>query len=329
MVTVLAAMASAWMGRTAEADRWADAVDRWQQQDAAWPDNPAAPWAALLGAMLCRHGARRMRADADEAARKFAAENLATAGPALLQGVARVLSSDLDGGDASLRAAVGLGKDTGAYEIAAAALSERSLVAVARSQWAWADALAGQAHVMLRAARVEDSYVTPLVYAVQARSALYRGDAGEARQALVRAQRARPALTYAVPHIAVQARIELARAHLALADLAGAKTLMHEIDELLRRRPGLGTLVGDAHALRVQLARERGRGKPGASALTAAELRLLPLLATRLSFPEIAGELFLSPNTVKSQAASLYRKLGASSRSQAVARSQELALLEA
>jgi LuxR family maltose regulon positive regulatory protein len=218
--------------------------------------------------------------------------------------------------------------DTGAHEIAAAALSERSLVAAARSQWTWADALAQQGYVMLRSAGVEDSYVTPLVYAVQARTALHRGDVGEARQALVRAQRARPTLTYAVPHIAVQARIELTRAHLALADLAGAKTLMREIDELLRRRPSLGNLVGEAQALRLELAKKRGPASPGASALTAAELRLLPLLATHLSFPEIAGELFLSPNTVKTQVASLYRKLGASSRRQAVARSQELALLE-
>jgi DNA-binding CsgD family transcriptional regulator len=58
------------------------------------------------------------------------------------------------------------------------------------------------------------------------------------------------------------------------------------------------------------------------------QLRVLPLLATHLTFPEIGAELFLSPNTVKSQAMSLYRKLGASSRSQAVARSRELALLE-
>ena len=53
-----------------------------------------------------------------------------------------------------------------------------------------------------------------------------------------------------------------------------------------------------------------------------------PLLATHLSFPEIGAVLFLSPNTVKSQAMSLYRKLGANSRSQAVARSRELALLD-
>ena len=60
----------------------------------------------------------------------------------------------------------------------------------------------------------------------------------------------------------------------------------------------------------------------------AAELRLLPQLTTHLSTPEIAGELFLSPHTVKSRMKSIYRKLEATSRSQAVARSQELGLLE-
>ena len=62
--------------------------------------------------------------------------------------------------------------------------------------------------------------------------------------------------------------------------------------------------------------------------MTAAELRLLPMLSTHLTFPEIAGELFLSRHTIKAQASSIYRKLGASSRSQAVTRSRELGLLD-
>ena len=52
------------------------------------------------------------------------------------------------------------------------------------------------------------------------------------------------------------------------------------------------------------------------------------LLSTHLSFPQIAGEMFLSRHTIKSQAMSIYRKLGATSRSQAVGRSRELGLLE-
>ena len=103
---------------------------------------------------------------------------------------------------------------------------------------------------------------------------------------------------------------------------------MREIDEVLKRRPGLGTLAGEAKALRAQLANEHGSSVPGASSLTAAELRLLPLLSTHLSAPEIAGELFLSPHTIKAQMRSTYRKLGVASRNQAVTRARELGLLE-
>jgi ATP/maltotriose-dependent transcriptional regulator MalT len=62
--------------------------------------------------------------------------------------------------------------------------------------------------------------------------------------------------------------------------------------------------------------------------LTGAELRLLPLLATHLSLPQIGAELFLSPNTVKSQAVSIYRKLGVSSRREAVACARKCGFLE-
>jgi DNA-binding CsgD family transcriptional regulator len=51
-------------------------------------------------------------------------------------------------------------------------------------------------------------------------------------------------------------------------------------------------------------------------------------LPAHLSFPEIAGEMFLSRTMIKSQALSIYRKLGACSRSQAVTRSGELGLLQ-
>jgi LuxR family maltose regulon positive regulatory protein len=167
-------------------------------------------------------------------------------------------------------------------------------------------------------AGIEESYATPLICGLRARAAMHRADVPAARRELACAQRLRPLLTYALPYLAVQARIELARVSLALADQPGARTLMREVDHLLRRRPGLGTLAGEAGALRSQLSRERGSTVPRASALTAAELRLLPLLCTHLSFPEIAAKMFLSRNTIKSEATSIYRKLGVSSRTQAV-----------
>jgi DNA-binding NarL/FixJ family response regulator len=56
--------------------------------------------------------------------------------------------------------------------------------------------------------------------------------------------------------------------------------------------------------------------------------RLMPLLSTHPSVPEIAAELFVSRNTVKSQVLSIYRKLDASSRIMAVGQARELGLLE-
>ena len=329
MVAVLASLVAALTARPADAERWADAVDRWQYGDPARPDDPPAEaWAAALRAVLCRGGVEEMRADADEAARRFAAQGFRHPLPRLMQGIACVLSGDLGDGDAFLEDVAGVAEEAGAPDALVVALCERSLVAMACGDWDRAEVLAGQARTALRLARFEDSYATSVVCAVHARVAMHEGDVQSARQELMSAQRTRSLLTYALPYLAVQARIELVRVRLALADVEGARTLMREIDDVFWRRPGLGTLAGEAEALRGQLSRQRSSDMPGVSALSAAELRLLPMLCTHQSFPEIAAELFLSRNTVKSEAFSIYRKLGVSSRSQAVARARDLGLLE-
>ena len=324
-IATQAALVAANTGRPAEAERWADMADRWQYQDASGAADPGAEaWAAVARAVLCRHGVKQMSADADEAVLKLAPATIVAPVATLCQGVARILSGDPDGGNASLEDTVRDAEQAGAHEILALALGERALLAMARGDWNQAEALTGQAAAALR--RIGTEHL--LTCAVQARAAMHRGDIPAARKHLVSAQRLRPVLTYAIPHLAVQARIELTRVQLALADIAGARTLMREIDELLNRRPDLGTLAGEARALRAQLSAERSPNIPGASSLTGAELRILPMLATHLSFPEIGADLFLSPHTVKSQAISIYRKLGAASRSQAVARSREVGLLD-
>ena len=72
------------------------------------------------------------------------------------------------------------------------------------------------------------------------------------------------------------------------------------------------------------LARRRRTAADAAAAdanrwpLTPAEIRLLHHLPTHLSFREIGKQLFVSPNTVKTQAQSVYRKFGVSSRAEAV-----------
>jgi hypothetical protein len=93
-----------------------------------------------------------------------------------LHGIVCVLCGDLDGGDASLEDAASLGEAVGAHEDRALALCERSLLAMARSEWSRAGALAAEARAVVRHAGIEEAYSTPLVCAVQARAALHLGD---------------------------------------------------------------------------------------------------------------------------------------------------------
>jgi LuxR family maltose regulon positive regulatory protein len=51
-------------------------------------------------------------------------------------------------------------------------------------------------------------------------------------------------------------------------------------------------------------------------------------MPTHLSFREIAGRTFVSPNTVKTQANAVYRKLGVSGRSEAVDAARACGLLD-
>ena len=61
--------------------------------------------------------------------------------------------------------------------------------------------------------------------------------------------------------------------------------------------------------------------------LSPSELRVLRFLPTNLTRPEIAGELYVSINTVNTHIRSIYSKLGARDRSSAVQRARELRLL--
>jgi LuxR family maltose regulon positive regulatory protein len=164
--------------------------------------------------------------------------------------------------------------------------------------------------------------------AVCARVMLARGDTPEDVQPLlVHAQTVRPQSTWAMPGLAMPIRLELAKAYLALNDVAGARVVLREAFDILHRRPDLGAMEAEARALRNLVAAQE-EIVSGPSALTSAELRLVPWLATHLSFREIGERLFLSTNTVKTEALSTYRKLGVSSRSAAVEAAVKAGLLD-
>jgi len=130
-----------------------------------------------------------------------------------------------------------------------------------------------------------------------------------------------------IPWYGAEARILLAHASLWLADVVGARTLLAEASRLARRTPGAVIFerwFDDAWA-RMDAVAETSLAGP--SSLTIAELRILRFLPSHRSFREIAAQLGVSANTVKTQAHAVYRKLGAASRSEAVMRASDAGLL--
>jgi LuxR family transcriptional regulator, maltose regulon positive regulatory protein len=123
---------------------------------------------------------------------------------------------------------------------------------------------------------------------------------------------------------------------LDLAESGGALLwfLLHPVPELLERLMRHGTAHADLIAeIKIQLKEEYGEiASPRAPArLTApmsqSELRVLRYLPTNLTAPEIADQLFVSPDTVKTHVRNLHAKLGTHHRSQAVERARDLGLL--
>jgi LuxR family maltose regulon positive regulatory protein len=292
------------------------------------PDGSASieGWRALLRAKLCRRGVTQMRADAELALTLIPVGSLWRAPAQLLLGISQLLAGDLDVADRVLAEAAEVAQDSGATVAASVALAERAILAIGRQDWQAAQTLVAQARSVVASAHLEACVTSLMLYAAGVRVAIHHGDLDQADQDLARAQQLRPQATRALPYYAVQARLELTRAYLALTDLAAARTVLSEVDELLRWRPDLGTLPEQASQLRSQVDQVRGQVIATAP-LTTAELRLLPLLATHLTFREIGEQLYLSQHTVKTQALSIYRKLGASSRGQAVQRVQAIGLL--
>jgi LuxR family transcriptional regulator, maltose regulon positive regulatory protein len=164
------------------------------------------------------------------------------------------------------------------------------------------------------------------VYARAARIAARHGDVARARQHVTQAARLRPLLTYALPVVSAQALIEMGWAYLALGDPSGVRAVLRQAQDIFEQRPDLGVLPQQAADLRAKLGTTT-TGPGGASSLTTAELRLLPLLSTHLTLEEISERLYVSRNTVKTQAISVYRKFGVSSRRAAIIRMHELGLL--
>jgi LuxR family maltose regulon positive regulatory protein len=204
--------------------------------------------------------------------------------------------------------------------------AELALLAADRGDWQEAASRLERAFTTMDQHGMHDYVTCLLAFAVAARVSVHHGDLNDAHRQLTRAMRARPSATYVFPFAAVRLRLQLARVYLTLANVATARQLLREIDDILIRRPALGILAGEVDEFRV-LVDKAATGAVGPSPLTQAELRLLPYLQTHLTASGIAERLFISSHTVKAEIKSIYRKLGVSSRDDAVQRALAIGLL--
>jgi LuxR family maltose regulon positive regulatory protein len=324
-IAVHGSLIFALLGQPAEAERWAAAAERASPGGVLPDGSTMEATLAYLRAILCRTGIGEMRRDA-----RIAWEGLSPASPyratmLYTEGISYLLEGDLARAEPILARALDLATQAGSLPLAGMILAEQCGVAAERDDWPEVTALARRAATIVETGHFGDYWTSALVYAWASRASAYRGDVGQARFYLGRASRLRPLLTYALPVGSVQALLEMTRSYITLADPEGAAAVLAQVHDILRQRPDLGVLPELAGQLQASLATANARAV-GASSLTAAELRLLPLLATHLSYQEIGERLFVSKNTVKTQAYSAYRKLRVSSRSEAVVRTRELGL---
>jgi LuxR family maltose regulon positive regulatory protein len=204
-----------------------------------------------------------------------------------------------------------------------------SAIELERGDLASADARAAEAAALAEQHDLSEHWASSLSLAVRGQLLEQAGELEAADRVLLRA-------------------LELARRGVAsieiaytLLTLAAIRQRLGRHEDAERIRDAASRAVSnceDPGILRERLARvERGarslpaapnRRSPAANdRLSQAELSVLRLLRSELSQREIASELQLSFNTIKTHTRNIYRKLGVAARAEAVTRARELSLI--
>jgi LuxR family transcriptional regulator, maltose regulon positive regulatory protein len=323
-----AGVVTANAGRLDEAERWLHLAEGAPQVGRGGQE-PARPIAALAGTL------RLLRGDiaGTIANTRRAVEGAPASDPTML-GPQIVLASGLWWSDAVeeaasiLEAATRTAREAEIPVYVVYALGVRAAIALERSDERAADALASEALEVMRRADLEEHPWVSMAHITHGVLTGRRGDLAAAAEEIERGLMLGERL---------QAWQVIAHASFALADVrhkqhepAAARRLLTRVRALLDSLPdpgdGLERLARTEKALRLQPER-RGPSDRGYWELSQRELDVLRLLPSRLSQREIAAELYVSFNTVRTHTRVIFRKLGVTSRAEAVARARELGLL--
>jgi len=327
-LATLGALSSVFNGEIESADQMEAIVDH-STYDGRPPDGSASfeSLRATLRVLRGRGGVRGMQGNADLAVKEEPASSVFRGWALNCKAIASMAAGEGSSADADFVDAAEAARAAAASEDEQLALAGRALLAIGEGDWGRARELADLADAVIASSHLESYSLTAFARASSARVAIHDGDLDRAKERLAHAALLRPLLTHAMPWFSVRSLLELARGHLALADPAGARAVLRQAEGILVKRPDLGAIADDIRTVRRQL-QGLPIGTAGASTLTAAELRVLAFMPLHLSFREIGERLGVKPSTVKTHSLSVYAKLGASSRTEAVVLAVAAGLLE-
>ncbi len=206
------------------------------------------------------------------------------------------------------------------------AFSVLSLVMLDTGQPARAQELAGTATGLASHGELRDMPQCSLAYAAAGAVHAAGGLLEEGRAELQHAIRCRRAVPKISPWATLEATLLLARVELDLGDVAAAADLIREANDVLTLFPD-GTRFQQVRLARLRRRLAALQTANRTDTLTERELAVLQLLPGPMSLREIAEKLYVSVNTVKTHAQAIYRKLGVSTRDDAVSRGRDAGIL--
>ena len=280
-----------------------------------------------MRAAIARDGIAQMAAGAARAYERLPEESPWRSLCCLLRGV----GDHLRGAASTARIHLEEGARRGAIAapgVQALCLAQLALLAIADGDWERGRLLAARARSQVDRVGLQSHATSALVFAVSALVRAHRDRVEDAQADRRRAIELLTTLVDYVPWYDAEARVVLARAALRLGDLTGTRTLLAEASRELSRDTGAIVLRAWVDEVRDQVEAFTLTELVGPSSLTTAELRVLALMPTHLSFREMGRQLHVSANTVKTHAHAVYRKLDVCSRSEAVVRARSTGLLD-
>lgn len=279
---------------------------------------------ALLDATLARGGIAEMRELAAAAEKALPEESVWRSLSCLVDGTAALLGGAAAEAREKLSEGARRAAVFGAPIVQTICQAQVALVAADEDDWHVARILSSQARAQIERSGLSESPTMAVVFAASAYVRGHDGQAEEASADLRAGIRLLRALDEFAAWYEAEVRIVLARAAVKLDEVLIARELLGEAERRLDAMPDAATLRAWANEAETAL---ETVSAAAVSDLTPAELRVLQFLPTHLSFPQIAASVYVSPNTVKTQAQAVYRKLGVSSRQAAVERAREAGLL--